>query len=123
MLEKDLLNWIIECAERTGWLVKHVPSPMVADKRTGTWRPFARAAGLPDLFMLHSDPPRLIIAEVKGDKGKLSGKQREFLLAARKVAEANGFPQAPTHRCIGVYVWTPQDQLLIEGILKTKILI
>lgn len=125
MLEKELLNWIVGAAEATGWLVKHVPSPMVADKRTGMWRPFARAAGLPDLFMLHSDPPRLIIAEVKGETGKLSPKQQEFLQAAQAVADAqdqalNMLTSEFQPRTLGVYAWAPKDMSIIEEILKTR---
>ena len=123
MKEKDLLNWIIACAERTGWLVKHVPAPMTAG-RDGKWHGSPRAAGLPDLFMLHDDPPRMIIAEVKGTGGKLSDRQREFLRAAQAVAEwSRDHTNYDDDRNLGVYAWTPADQPIIEQMLKSKILL
>ena len=109
---------------------------MVADSRSGKWRPFKRAAGLPDLFMLHDDPPRMIVAEVKGDGGKLSDKQREFLQMAQTVGSLTGGFDAPEwaytladkpkpkrSMVLGVYAWTPADQDIIEGILKSKVLL
>lgn len=138
MKERDFLNWIIACAEQFGWKVWHVPAPMVATGR-GEARRFVgakRAAGLPDLFLLHDDPPRMIIAEVKGDGGKLSEKQREFLAAARNVADATAVEgyiatfEGPTEatvengrRYIGVYAWTPADQPIIEQMLRSKVLL
>lgn len=84
-----------------------------------------RAAGLPDLFMLHDDPPRMIIAEVKGTGGELSDKQREFLQAARLVADAMADDQEQSYpvRVVGVYAWTPADQPIIEQMLRSKVLI
>jgi hypothetical protein len=93
-----------------------------------------RAAGLPDLFLLHDDPPRMIIAEVKGPKGKLSDRQQEFLRLAREVADgcycyppedAKGNPTADRstaymEHLVGVYAWTPADESVIEDILRSK---
>ena len=122
MKERDFLNWIIACAEATGWKVWHVPAPMVAGRK-GQFVGSPRAAGLPDLFLLHDDPPRMIVAEVKGDGGKLSDKQREFLSMARAVAEATCLsPLKPSSCPVGVYAWTPDDQKIIEGILRSKVL-
>lgn len=132
MRERDLLNWIIACAEATGWLVKHVPAPMTAG-RDGKWHGSPRAAGLPDLFMLHDDPPRMIIAEAKGDGGELSERQREFLQAAKLVADEawqtldatsmSGEMYGRIERIMGVYAWTPTDQPIIETILRSKVLL
>jgi hypothetical protein len=136
--ERDFLNWIIACAEATGWKVWHVPAPMTATGR-GAERRFVgakRAAGLPDLFLLHDDPPRMIVAEVKGAGGKLSEKQREFLQMARTIADVTtvwghiATFDGPTEvarendrRYIGVYAWTPADQPIIETMLKSKVLL
>jgi len=123
--ERDLLNWIIATAEATGWVVFHVPAPMVAS-RAGGFVGSKRAAGLPDLFLLHDDPPRMIIAEVKGSKGKLSERQQEFLRAARRVADfaesLSGDDRSGEYgeRCVGVYTWTPTDEKTIETILRSK---
>lgn len=125
MKERDLLNWIVACAEATGWRVYHVPAPMVANRKGG-FVGSPRAAGLPDLFLLHDDPPRMIIAEVKGTGGKLSDKQQEFLALARDVAD-HGIMQDPEFnnldRPLGVYAWSPDHQPIIEDILKSKVLI
>ena len=127
MKERDLLNWTIAVAERTGWKVYHVPAPMVADRGGQKFVPSRRGAGLPDLFLLHEDPPRLIIAELKGDRGSLTDEQREFLRLARDVADetqrlAHIAPQ-PGMRAVGVYAWTPADRDIIEQILKSKVLL
>lgn len=131
--ERDLLNWIVACAERYGWLVKHVPAPMVADRKGGMrFVGSRRAAGLPDLFMLHADPPRLIIAEVKGWRGKLSKAQQEFLRMARDVADnslmwlndddKNSWLERFGQKSIGVYVFEPGMEEAIEQLLRTRVL-
>jgi hypothetical protein len=123
--ERDLLNWIIATAEATGWTVFHVPAPMTA-ARGGGFVGSKRAAGLPDLFLLHDDPPRMIIAEVKGPNGKLSERQREFLHGANRVADfaesLSGDDRSGEwgERCVGVYAWTPTDEPIIETILRSK---
>jgi VRR-NUC domain-containing protein len=121
--ERDLLNWIIATAEATGWQVFHVPAPMTA-ARGGGFVGSKRAAGLPDLFLLHDDPPRMIIAEVKGPNGELSARQEEFLRLARDVAEVSWtpLPTGMSRLTIGVYAWTPTDEKIIEQILRTKVL-
>jgi VRR-NUC domain len=127
--EKDFLNWVIQTAETFNWLVKHVPAPMVA--AGDTWRPYKKAAGLPDLFLLHDDPPRMVIAEVKGTNGKLSDAQRQFLRMARDVAEyvgrtswtAQELAEADlSERTLGVYVFQPGMEEAITQILRTRVL-
>lgn len=123
MKETPFLGWVIGTAEATGWLVKHVPAPMVA--AGNKWRPYAKAAGLPDLFLLHDDPPRLIIAELKGDGGKLSDAQQEFLTLAKAAADRDAAGEEPPGRTrvVAVYAWWPKDMPIIEQILKSKSLI
>ncbi len=123
MKERDFLNWIISVALWHDWKVYHVPAPMVANRKGG-FVGSPRAAGLPDLFLLHEDPPRMIVAEVKGTNGKLSDKQQEFLRLARDVAESmlaliGGTINLP----LGVYAWMPEHQDTIERILKSKVLL
>lgn len=121
MREKEFMNWVIQTAETFNWLVKHVPAPMVA--AGDTWRPYKKAAGLPDLFLLHDDPPRMVIAEVKGTNGKLSDAQRQFLRMAREVAEYE-HPTGldPAERSLGVYVFEPGQEEAITQILRTRVL-
>lgn len=119
MKEKDLLNWVLDLAARTGWRAWHVPTPMLAS-RHGGFVAAKQAAGLPDLFLLCDDPPRMIIAELKGTNGKLTDAQRDFLRLAREAAR-NTDVMTPDR--VGVYAWTPNDQHLIETILTTKVLL
>jgi hypothetical protein len=93
----------------------------------GTFVGDARAAGLPDLILFHSDPPRLIFAELKGTGGKLSDKQREFLQAAREVAREAFEPRNTTSSAywpapLGVYAWYPEDEETVEQILRSRVL-
>lgn len=118
MKERDLLNWALDLARRTGWKAYHVPAPMRAVP--GGFVGAREAAGLPDLILLHDDPPRMILAELKGDGGKLSDEQREFLKIARFVADEACYD---AERVIGVYVWTPFDRDAIETMLKSKVLL
>lgn len=103
------------------------------------------AAGLCDLLLFHTDPPRLILAELKVDGGKLSFAQQEFLRLASVVAEGSfgpaelyddrshrarvsvdGMDVLPQRgyfpRTIGVYVWKPGDEDQLETILRSKIM-
>jgi hypothetical protein len=117
--ERDFLNWVIAVAERTGWSVWHVPAPMVASRKGG-FVPSSRGAGLPDLIMLHDDPPTLIFAEVKGSGGSLSIPQARFLRLARSVGRQDDL--IPHQSGVGAYLWSPGDEEMIETILKTRIL-
>jgi hypothetical protein len=116
-LEREFESWIIECGQRFGWRTWHVPAPMrpIGGKK---FVPETRAKGLPDLFMLHEDPPRLIIAEVKGISGTLSPEQREFLRLAQGVAEDIPIEFRP----IGVYVFKPGMEKAIEDLLRSKVI-
>lgn len=122
MLEKDFQQWIVDTATHHGWRCWHVPTPM---KPIGSNKfvPDPRGRGLPDLFMMHSDPPRLILAEVKGPDGVLSDAQKEFLHMAREIAN---FTRDGNERLqgaiIGVYVWQPGGEAFIEDILRGKVL-
>ena len=54
--ERDLQKFATDVLDRFGWQWWHVPAPMVAG-RDGKWRPYAKAAGLPDIVAMHDDPP------------------------------------------------------------------
>jgi hypothetical protein len=122
MREADFQAWVVDVAKRFGWKVWHVPAPMRATK-AGTWVGAREAAGLPDLIMLHDDPPRLIFAEVKGTGGKLSDEQREFLQAAGAVAEwSRDHTEYDPPRNMGAYLWQPGMEQQIEDLLRSKVL-
>jgi hypothetical protein len=83
---------VVELAILRKWLVHYN-----SDSRRAT-------AGLPDLILLR--PPRLVIAELKTEKGRLSPEQAAWLAGLAK--------------CPGVeaFVWRPRDMDEIEGVLR-----
>lgn len=129
MKEADFLRYVLYVARRFGWRCWHVPTPMRAS-RSGGFVPAREAAGLCDLVLMHDDPPRLILAELKGDGGRLTVEQQEFLRLARGVAEDMLALMAddcysvsgPTRPPLGVYVWAPGQEDEIETILRSKVL-
>jgi hypothetical protein len=127
--EREFQGWVIDTAKRFGWRIWHVPTPM-QPVAGGKFVPSSRGRGLPDLILLHPDPPRLIFAELKGDDGRLSDDQREFLRLARAVAglavadsnQIDGYGAPDAVRPVGVYSWRPGLEPHIETILRAKVL-
>lgn len=133
--EADLLARVTDVAQRYGFKVWHVPAPMRWTSKG--WVGAKEAAGLADLILIHDAPPRLIFAELKGSGGSLSDAQREFLQAAKKVAE-HSFGEAvldsdrewDSHegvtghfpRTLGVYVVTPETEEAFVQVLRSKVL-
>lgn len=62
--------------------------------------------GWPDLVIARADPPRLIIAELKSEKGRQTPEQRTW----QAILEANG---------VEYYLWRPSDWPDIERILES----
>jgi hypothetical protein len=97
--------------------------PVVAERSGRGFRPYKKAAGLPDIFAMHADPPRLLILELKGDGGSLSDAQREFLELARDVAEWSRdhttYDDLPN---MAVHVVTPGNLDALKGILQSRVL-
>lgn len=132
MKESAFQAWVIDVAQTHGWKAYHVPTPM-RPIGGNKFVPDPRGRGLPDLILLHDDPARLILAEVKNEDGVLSTEQTEFLRLARDVADAardvardvqayldeNG-PATQVVPTIGVYVWRPGIEPLIEATLSRK---
>lgn len=118
-------------AERFGWQVWHVPAPMRWDSRKQKWIPAAEGAGLPDLILIHEDPPRLVFLELKRKGGKLTDKQLAFLKAAKGVAEEawqtvdatalDGGCYSRVERIVGVFAGWPDDETVIEQMLRSKV--
>lgn len=125
MKERQFQQWVVEVAERFQWRVWHVPAPMRATK-TG-WVGAKEAKGLPDLVMLHSDPPTLVFAECKGTGGKLSPEQVVFLALARGVGQYRSETlnmltpefQSPN---VGAYLFQPGMEQQIEDLLRSRVL-
>jgi len=89
--EKDFMDSIVELARNTGWLVYHP-----YDSRRSE-------PGFPDLVM--TKPKRLVIAEIKTEKGKTSPAQDKWLETLR------------TARGVKVKLWRPSDWPEIERTL------
>ena len=71
--ERELQSAVIELARRTGWLAFHV-----IDSRKST------GPGFPDLVLCHRETGRVIFAELKGLRGRVSEQQGEWLTALSK---------------------------------------
>jgi hypothetical protein len=121
VLEKDILKFATDTLATHGWKWWHVPAPMVAGK--GEWRPYRKAAGLPDIFAMHHDPPRFLIVETKGTGGKLTEAQREFLEMARRVADTIEEHDSYGHEQImGVVVLVPGLEDVFVKIVRSKVM-
>ena len=89
--EKDFMESIVQLARNTGWMVYHT-----YDSRRST-------AGFPDLVM--TKHKRLVIAEIKTEKGKTTAAQDKWLETLR------------TARGVKVKLWRPSDWPEIERTL------
>jgi hypothetical protein len=92
--EDDLLSNVIHAARIHGWLVHHCRAARTADG----WRtPVQGNRGFPDLVL--AKPGRLILAELKAQRGRLSAEQ----VVWRGVLDL-----VPA---VEVYEWRPADWL------------
>ena len=119
--ESEFQARVIVMAKLHGWRVWHVPAPMRHDSRGRGWVPAQEAAGLPDLILIHDDPPRLVFMELKRKGGKLTDKQQEFLQAAKNVADAIWCDDEMFRGDVGVFACWPDDEERIEQMLRTKV--
>jgi hypothetical protein len=90
--EKVFMSQVCQLARFCGWKQYH------------TWNSFRSTEGFPDLVLVR--PPRLIFAELKSEKGKLTEAQEEWIEALCKVEGVTAF------------VWHPSDWDDIERILR-----
>jgi hypothetical protein len=90
--ERDLQALIVTLAKLHGWRTYHTH-----DSRRS-------APGFPDLVLVR--PPRLVFAELKTQRGRISPAQREWFEDLR--------------RCQGVevYLWKPSDRNHIARVLR-----
>ena len=95
--ESDFQNTVIELAKLHRWLVYHTFDSRRSDP------------GFPDLTMVRDG--RLIFAELKTEKGRLTGDQAHWLHELGKVIE-------PYQRHVARYVWRPADWREIEEVLR-----
>ena len=102
--EADFLGQVIDLAHLCGWRVQHV-RPAWSNKG---WRtPIQGDPGFPDLVLVKQ--PRVIIAELKSDKGSVDHEQRAWL------TELAGCPGVES------YVWKPRIWDDIVAILKAPL--
>lgn len=105
MSEDDLLDAVITLARMNGWLVDH-PRPA---RTANGWRTALRGhAGRPDLFLVHPSG-RVITAELKSEKGKLSRYQKPWDEALRVAAQRAGIGSRGDRPVFSHYVWRPTD--------------
>jgi hypothetical protein len=107
VIEKDFQKLVINLAQGSGWLVHHALPSM---NKRGVWATHELGDhGFPDLVLAHP-AGRVIFAELKSDKGKVSPLQSRWITALQQGAV--------------VHVWRPADldwiaQYLRQPILKT----
>jgi hypothetical protein len=90
--ERDLTSFVRDIARLYGW------------RRYHTWLAKHSPAGFPDEILLR--PPRLVVAELKSDVGRLTDAQAEWLEAWRQIP------------CAEVFLWTPADMDEIARVLR-----
>ena len=93
MNEAELLKAVLDHAKFLGWRVAHFDPGRGRDGRPFT--PQRGHVGFPDLILLR--PPRLVVAELKSEKGRVDFAQATWL---------NGFE---TVAGVEQYVWRPDD--------------
>ena len=104
MTEADFLRNVLELAALLGWHTLHMRPAQTAHG----WRTPVQGslgAGWPDLTLVRVRDQRLIFAELKSDKGKLSPRQIEV----HDILRAAG---------LDVRVWRPADFDTIAEILR-----
>ena len=92
--EKQFESQVKGLARVFGWLYYH------------TWRSIHSPAGFPDCVLVRGS--RLIFAELKSEKGKVSPAQQEWLDALGNVGDKD----------VQVYLWRPSDWDKIEEVLR-----
>jgi hypothetical protein len=96
--EAELQSDILDLARRCNWLAFHV-----RDSRKST------GPGFPDLVLVHKTTGRVIWAELKDEKGRVSAKQAEWLAALQAGGHTAGVWR-PRHWHAGLI----QNALLAE---------
>jgi hypothetical protein len=92
--ERQWLRQVVDLAKMLGWRPYHT--------QLSKWS----EAGWPDLALCK--PPRLLLVELKSDRGKLTAAQREWLTM---LAGCSG---------VEVYLWRPSDLDQAVGVLHEQ---
>ena len=99
--ERDFQDNVIELAQTLGWVVHH---DRPARQGEGWVTPIQGDPGFPDLVLAKGG--RVIFAELKSEKGKVTDDQEAWLLEL-----PNGYPES------NVFVWRPSDLEQIQKVL------
>lgn len=101
MTERDWQRRVVDYARIKRWAIMHTRPAM---KRSGEWAtPIMGQPGFPDLTMVRRG--RLVFAELKAVRGRLTVAQRTWLVRLR---ECPG---------VEVYLWRPEDWGEVQGVL------
>lgn len=106
--EEQFLKQVIELAHLTGWTVAHFRTArMIRANGSTAWLTPVQGdgKGFPDLVMVKGK--KLIFAELKSSKGKLTYEQDTWLMILQ-----NALPEKRT------YVWRPSDWDEIVKVLE-----
>ena len=112
--EKELLAMVVELAQRCGWLAAHFRPAMTQHG----WRTAVQGnAGFPDLVLVRGK--RLIFAELKSEKGKLTEEQSAWIndLRGCHILPLGWEEEPPLPE---VYIWRPSQFDEIVSILQLK---
>lgn len=112
MSERAFQASVLDYAERLNWKTAHFhDSRREVRRRDGSKQIIGdkAAAGFPDLVLVRAD--RLIFAELKREKGKLSDNQAEWLSILGGVEQV-----VPEN--VEVWIWRPSDWPQIEEVLR-----
>jgi hypothetical protein len=94
MTEADLQDVIVTLARLRGWLVAHFrPARTERGWRTPV---AADGAGFPDLVLVHPERGRLVVAECKSDRGRVTADQMRWLAAFSAAG-------------VETHIWRPED--------------
>jgi len=100
--ESDFLGQVIELARVLGWFAHHVRP---AFSKRGWRTPVQGDVGFLDLVLVSGVRGRVIFAEVKSEKGRLTYEQKAWIAALKDAGQE-------------VYVWKPSDWERIAEIVR-----
>ncbi len=111
--EVEFQRTVMEMAKALGWRVYH-NRKTARRRRDGSivhHTSYSGDGGFPDLVLARAG--KIIIAELKSERGKPSGDQVLWFTALGGLGDANAFSDL-----VGVYLWKPSDMDKIEERLR-----
>ena len=114
--EAEFQRLVVEAAQLHGWHVAHFRP---ARTQSGGWAtPMQGDKGFPDLVMARGG--RVIFAELKSEKGRLTDEQRSWMgaLTGRPEYSWNTWQVTEPRANPEAYVWRPSDFEEIREVLR-----